>query len=300
MKIAFMGLGNMGAAMAANLIKGGHDVAVWNRSASKARPLIESGARLATTPADCARGCEVAISMLADDAALEAVVDGEDGLMAGLAAGCLHISMSTIAVATAERLTGTHRSHGLRFMCAPVFGRPEAAAAGKLFILAAGEAGDIAAADPLFAVMGQRVFNLGSTPSAANLVKLCGNFMILSAIESLAEAMTLADKGGVPKATLLEVLTGSLFNAPVYHNYGKALVEDRFRPAGFAAPLGLKDMRLAGQAADTLRVPMPLLSLLRDHLLQTIAIEGEDIDWSGIGLTVAKNGGRIPVSPSGA
>jgi 3-hydroxyisobutyrate dehydrogenase-like beta-hydroxyacid dehydrogenase len=152
----------------------------------------------------------------------------------------------------------------------------------------------------LFDALGQRVFNLGSTPSAANLVKLCGNFMILSAIESLAEAMTLADKGGVPKATLLEVLTGSLFNAPVYHNYGKALVEDRFRPAGFAAPLGLKDMRLAGQAADTLRVPMPLLSLLRDHLLQTIAIEGEDIDWSGIGLTVAKNGGRSPLSPAGA
>jgi 3-hydroxyisobutyrate dehydrogenase-like beta-hydroxyacid dehydrogenase len=300
MKIAFIGLGNMGAAMAANLIKAGHELAVWNRSAAKARALIESGARLATTPADCARGSDVAISMLADDAALEAVVDGDDGLMAGLAAGALHISMSTIAVATAERLTGGHRARGLRFMCAPVFGRPEAAAAGKLFILAAGEAADIAGAGPLFDAMGQRVFNLGSTPSAANLVKLCGNFMILSAIESLAEAMTLADKGGVPKATLLEVLTGSLFNAPVYHNYGKALVEDRFRPAGFAAPLGLKDMRLAGQAADTLRVPMPLLSLLRDHLLQTIAIEGEDIDWSGIGLTVAKNGGRSPLSPAGA
>jgi 3-hydroxyisobutyrate dehydrogenase-like beta-hydroxyacid dehydrogenase len=300
MKIAFIGLGNMGAAMAANLIKAGHDIAVWNRSAAKARTLIESGARLATTPADCARGSEIAISMLADDAAVEAIVDGDAGLMAGLAAGALHISMSTIAVATAERLTGAHRARGLRFMCAPVFGRPEAAAAGKLFIVAAGESADIKAAEPLFAAMGRRVFTLGSTPSSANLVKLCGNFMILSAIESLAEAMTLAEKGGVPKATLLEVLTGSLFDAPVFHNYGKILVEDRFRPAGFAAPLGLKDMRLAGQAADALRVPMPLLSLLRDHLLQTIAIEGEDIDWSGIGLTVAKNGGLPAISRAGA
>jgi 3-hydroxyisobutyrate dehydrogenase-like beta-hydroxyacid dehydrogenase len=143
----------------------------------------------------------------------------------------------------------------------------------------------------LFDAIGQRVFNVGSLPSSANLVKLCGNFMILSAIETLAEAMTLAEKGGVPKATLLEVMTGSLFDAPVFHNYGRALVEGRFRPAGFAAPLGLKDMRLAGQSADSLRVPMPLLGVLRDHLLQTLANEGEEIDWSGIGLTIAKNGG---------
>jgi 3-hydroxyisobutyrate dehydrogenase-like beta-hydroxyacid dehydrogenase len=291
MKIAFIGLGNMGAAMAARLVAAGHDVAVWNRSATKARTLLESGARLATTPADCVHGTEVAISMLADDAALEAVVEGDAGLMAGLATGALHISMSTIAVATAERLTGAHRSRGQRFMCAPVFGRPEAAAAGKLFIVASGESADITVAEPLFAAMGSRVFTLGSTPSAANLVKLCGNFMILSAIEALAEAMTLAEKGGVPKAKLLEVLTGSLFDAPVFHNYGKMLVESRYKPAGFSAPLGLKDMRLAGQVADALRVPMPFLSVLRDHLLQTIAVEGEEIDWSGIGSTIAKNGG---------
>ena len=132
---------------------------------------------------------------------------------------------------------------------------------------------------------------MGDKPSAASLTKLCGNFMILSAIESMAEAMTLAEKGGVPKAQLLEVLTGSLFDAPVFHNYGKLLAEARFRPAGFAAPLGLKDLRLAAQSAETLCVPMPLLGILRDHLLQTIAIEGSDIDWSAIGLTVAKNGG---------
>jgi 3-hydroxyisobutyrate dehydrogenase-like beta-hydroxyacid dehydrogenase len=172
-----------------------------------------------------------------------------------------------------------------------VFGRPEAAAARKLYIVAGGEPADVAEAGPLFDAVGQRTFVVGTVPSSASLVKLCGNFMILSAIEALAEAMTLAERGGVAKAQLLEVLTGSLFDSPIYHNYGRLLVQGRYRPAGFAAPLGLKDMRLAGQSAEALRVPMPLLGVLRDHLLQTIAVEGEDIDWSGIALTVAKNGG---------
>jgi 3-hydroxyisobutyrate dehydrogenase-like beta-hydroxyacid dehydrogenase len=291
MRIGFIGLGNMGAAIAANLLKARHEVTVWNRSSAKARSLVEAGAVLAGTPKEAASGKAAVITMLADDSALDAVLNGEAGLIAGLDKGALHVSMSTIAVATADRLTAEHHSRGQRFMCAPVFGRPEAAAAGKLFIVAAGDPADVELADPLFRAAGQRVFCVGRKPSAANLVKLCGNFMILSAIESMAEAMTLAEKGGVPKAQLLEVLTGTLFDAPVFHNYGKSLVDGRFRPAGFAAPLGLKDMRLAGQSAEALHVPMPLLGLLRDHLLQTIAVEGEDIDWSGIGLTVAKNGG---------
>jgi 3-hydroxyisobutyrate dehydrogenase-like beta-hydroxyacid dehydrogenase len=135
------------------------------------------------------------------------------------------------------------------------------------------------------------VFYIGEKPSSANLVKLCGNFTILGAIETFAEAMTLAQRGGVPKKQFLEIMTGSLFDTPVYRNYGAALAEARFKPAGFAAPLGLKDMRLLGQSAETLRVPMPVLNVLRDHLLQTIGSEGEDIDWSGIGHTIAKNGG---------
>jgi 3-hydroxyisobutyrate dehydrogenase-like beta-hydroxyacid dehydrogenase len=291
MKIGFIGLGNMGAAMAANLVRARHDVVVWNRSPARAKPLTEAGAALAASPKAAAAGREAVISMLADDAALDSVVSGDDGLVAGMDKGTLHISMSTIAVATADQLTTLHRSHGQRFLCAPVFGRPEAAAAAKLFIAAAGDRADLDAAKPIFEAISQRVFEIGSTPSGANLVKLCGNFMILSSIEALAEAMTLGAKGGVPKAKLLEVLTGSLFDAPIYKTYGSILAEERFKPAGFAAPLGLKDMRLAGQSAEKLRVPMPLLSLLRDHLLQTIAVEGEDIDWSGIARTVARNGG---------
>jgi 3-hydroxyisobutyrate dehydrogenase-like beta-hydroxyacid dehydrogenase len=291
MKIGILGLGKMGAGIAANLIKAGHDTLVWNRSAAKADPLLGLGARLAVTPRQCATGRDVVITMLADDAALQAVIYGEEGLLAGLGAQGLHVSMSTIAVATAEQLEEDHAAHGQRFISTPVFGRPEAAAAAKLFVVAAGADADLETAAPILAAISQRVFKLGAHPAAANLVKLCGNFMILAAVEAMGEAMTLAAKGGVQRSQLLEVLTGSLFDVPLYRNYGAMLAEQRFMPAGFAAPLGLKDMRLAAQAADTLHVPMPLLGVLRDHLLQTIAVEGEDIDWSGIGRTIAKNAG---------
>jgi 3-hydroxyisobutyrate dehydrogenase-like beta-hydroxyacid dehydrogenase len=291
MKIGFIGLGNMGAGIAANLVRARHDVTVWNRTATKAHALVDAGAALAPNPAKLASDRDVVITMLADDAALEHVLSGANGLLEGLKPGAMHISMSTISVSAAERIAGLHHSRGQRFLSAPVFGRPEAAEAAKLFIVVGGAQADFQSANPLFGSIGQRVFYIGESPSAANLVKLCGNFMILGAIEAMAEAMTLAQKGGVAKKQLLEVLTGTLFDAPVYRNYGTTLLEERFKPPGFAAPLGLKDMRLVGQSAEALRVPMPLLNVLRDHLLQTIGVEGEDIDWSGIGRTIAKNGG---------
>jgi 3-hydroxyisobutyrate dehydrogenase-like beta-hydroxyacid dehydrogenase len=291
MKIGVLGLGKMGLGIASNLIKAGHEVVVWNRSAEKAAPLVQLGASVAATPREAADAREVLITMLADDAALQSVAHGKDGFVTGLKENALHISMSTIATATAETLKQDHAAHRQRFISAPVFGRPEAAAAAKLFILAAGEESDLQTAAPVFAAIGQRVFKLGTNPQAANLVKLCGNFVILAAIEAMAEAMTLAEKGGVQRGQLLEVLTGSLFDAPPYRNYGAMLADKKYTPAGFAAPLGLKDMRLAAQAADTLRVPMPLLGILRDHLLQTIAVDGEDIDWSAIGRTIDTNAG---------
>ena len=291
MKIGFLGLGQMGSGMAANLLRAGHEMVVWNRSPQKAQPLVAKGAVLARTARDAASGRDVIMSMLADDAALEQVLLGNDGVFEGLPRGALHISASTIAVATADRVAALHAARGLRFLSAPVFGRPEAAAAAKLFIVAAGAQSDYTAASALFPAISQKAFYIGEKPSAANLVKLCGNFTILAAIEAFAEAMTLAQKGGVPKKQFLEVMTGSLFDTPVYRNYGAALADERFKPAGFAAPLGLKDMRLVGQSAEALRVPMPVLNVLRDHLLQTIDAEGEDIDWSAIGHIVAKNGG---------
>jgi 3-hydroxyisobutyrate dehydrogenase-like beta-hydroxyacid dehydrogenase len=288
MRIGFIGLGNMGANIAANLLRAGHEAAVWNRSAEKARALVTAGAK---SPKGAAADRDIVFTMLADDSALDAVLAGEQGLLAGLRPGALHVSMSTIAVATAERIAATHLALGQHFACAPVFGRPAAAAAAKLFVLAAGDPADLQTVKPLLGVISQRVFYLGKTPSAASLVKLCGNFMILSAIEAMGEAMALAEKGGVAKQQLLEILTGTLFDAPVYHTYGAILAEERFKPAGFAAPLGLKDMRLAAQSAEALRVPMPLLGVLRNHLLQVIAQEGEDVDWSAIAQAINKNAG---------
>jgi 3-hydroxyisobutyrate dehydrogenase-like beta-hydroxyacid dehydrogenase len=228
------------------------------------------------------------MTMLADDHALEAVVYGDGGI---LAAPALHVSHSTISVPLAERLA---RDHGVRsgFVSAPVFGRPAAAQAAKLFVVTAGQPDLVARCEPLFAAIGQRSFHVGDSPSAANLVKLGGNFMIMAAVEAMAEAMTLVEAGGVERRAMLEVLTGTLFNAPIYHTYGELLVEERFRPAGFAAPLGLKDMNLADSAATASRVPMPLLGVVRDHLRAAIATEGEDIDWSSVALAVRKAAGR--------
>lgn len=291
MHIGFVGLGQMGAPIAGNILKAGFGLALWNRSVDKAAPLVAAGATLADSPRALAGGCDIVLSILADDRALDAVLDGEDGLLAGLAPGALHISMSTIAVATAEAASARHAARGQHFLSAPVFGRPDAAAAGKLAVVVAGDAADIDRAEPVLRAIGQKLFRVGEHPPVANLIKLCGNFMLMAAVEAMAEAMTLAEKGGAGGATLLDVMTNTLFDSPAYRNYGPMLAERRFRPAGFPAGLGLKDMRLVGAAAEDSRVPMPLLSLLRDRLVETIAKEGEDIDWSGIGLTVAKNAG---------
>jgi 3-hydroxyisobutyrate dehydrogenase-like beta-hydroxyacid dehydrogenase len=233
----------------------------------------------------------VVLTMLSDDGALEAVTHGDEGVLAGLPSGGLHVSMSTISLALSDRLAEDHAQRGQAYVSAPVFGRPPAAEAAKLFIAAAGAEGDIARAQPLFDALGQRTFVVGDRPSAANIVKLAGNFMIMSTIETLAQAMTVAGKAGVEKGAFLEVMTSTLFSAPVYRTYGDILVSGAYRPAGFAAPLGLKDMRLVGQAAETLRAPMPFLGVIRDHLLQIIAAEGEDIDWSAAGLAVERNAG---------
>ncbi len=289
MDMGFIGLGNMGAAIAGNLVARGHALRVWNRTAGKADALVAAGATAAATPGDTA-ACGLVVSMLADDAAVEQVVLGEAGILA-IAPRALHVSLSTIGIATADRLASAHADAGGAFVSAPVFGRPDAAAAAKLFVVAAGAPGDVARARPLLDAIGQQSFVVGETPSAANLVKLCGNYLIMTVIGTLGEAMALADKGGVGKAKLLEVLTGTLFGAPIYRNYGAMIRDGSYRPAGFAAPLGLKDMKLVAGAAEALRVPMPVLGLLREQLIATIAQEGEDIDWAGVAGTIAKAAG---------
>jgi 3-hydroxyisobutyrate dehydrogenase-like beta-hydroxyacid dehydrogenase len=287
MKVGFIGLGQMGHAIAANLLKAGHELTVWNRTPEKAKDLVERGARSAESPRDAADG-DVVMTMLADDHAVETVVYGDGGI---LAAPALHVSHSTISVPLAERLARDHSGQA-GFVSAPVFGRPAAAQAAKLFVVTAGQPDLIARCEPLFAAIGQRSCHVGDRPPAANLVKLGGNFMIMATVEAMAEAMTLVEAGGVERRAMLDVLTGTLFNAPIYHTYGELLVEDRFRPAGFAAQLGLKDMNLADSAATASRVPMPVLGVVRDHLRAAIATEGEDIDWAGVALAVRKAAGR--------
>ncbi len=290
MKIGFIGLGNMGAAMAANLIKSGKDVTVYNRTASKSEPLVALGAHAATTVKEACRG-DVVLTMMADDHAVEEAALGTQGIVASLAKGALHISCSTISVALSERLTESHAKAGQRYIAAPVFGRPEAAAAKMLFIATAGPNDAIETAQPLLDAMGQKTFVLGSKPSSANLVKLSGNFLIAVVIESLGEAVALVTKGGVDRHAYLDLLTSTLFNAPVYKVYGNLIANEKFEPAGFAAPLGFKDVRLALAAAEDLRVPLPLGSLLRDRFLRLLAEGGDQLDWSAISMLAAKDAG---------
>jgi 3-hydroxyisobutyrate dehydrogenase-like beta-hydroxyacid dehydrogenase len=295
MQVGFVGLGQMGIGMAASLLKAGHEVTVYNRTAAKAQPLAAQGARVAAQVADACRG-EAVITMLADDAALESVAFGERGIVASLGQRSTHISMSTISVALAERLTAAHTGARQRFVSAPVFGRPEAAAAAKLIVIAAGAPQALQFCQPLFDAMGQQTFTFGDKPSTANLVKLSGNFLIASVIESLGEAMALVSKGGVDPHQYLDLLTSTLFAAPVYRTYGNLIADRKFQPAGFAAPLGLKDVRLTLAAAEALRTPLPLGSLVRDRLLTLLARGGENLDWSAFSQIAAADAG-LPISP---
>lgn len=290
MKVGFIGLGQMGAGMAASLLRAGHTVTVYNRTAEKTRPLAERGARVAASVAE-ASAAPVVFTMLADDAALESVVFGEEGMLRHLARGALHVSSSTVSVALSQRLAREHAAAGQRYLAAPVFGRPEAAAAAKLFVVAAGDGAAIEEARPLFDAIGQRTFVVSADPSAANLVKLSGNFLLASVIEGLGEAMALVGKAGIDRRQYLDLLTSSLFDVPVYRNYGRLVAEKAFTPAGFAAPLGHKDIRLVLAAAETLRVPMPLASLLRDRFLTLLARGGEEHDWSAIGDLARQDAG---------
>jgi 3-hydroxyisobutyrate dehydrogenase-like beta-hydroxyacid dehydrogenase len=290
-RIGFIGLGRMGEAMAGRLLAAGHAVTVFNRTASKARPLEVQGARVAASVAEAARA-DVVITMLADDSAVERVALDRDGLVASLAEGAVHVSMSTIGISLADRLSAAHAAAGQRFVSAPVFGRPDAAAAARLYILTAGAPDAVAECLPLFEAMGQRVFPMGDVPRTANLVKLATNFLIMSVIESVGEAMALVGKQGVDRADYLEFLTSTLFDAPVYRTYGGLVAGGDFTNVGFAAPLGLKDVRLALAAGDELRVPMPLASLLRDRFLTLLAMGGEGLDWAAIGALAARDSGQ--------
>ena len=296
MRVGFIGLGQMGTGMAASLVAAGHQVTVYNRSQEKTDALKADGAQVARTVADACGG-DAVFTMLAHDEAVEAVVFGDDGILAALTPGAVHISSSTISTALSDRLTDAHTEAGQGFVAAPVFGRPDAARAAQLFVVAAGATSSIEAVSSLFDAIAQRTFTVSETPKAANLVKLSGNFLIASVIESMGEAIALVSKAGVDKHDYVDILTSTLFNAPVYKTYGALIAGEQFEPAGFTASLGQKDIRLALAAADELQVPLPIASLLRDRFLTLMAHGGENLDWSAVGTLAAWDAGAGSLKP---
>jgi 3-hydroxyisobutyrate dehydrogenase-like beta-hydroxyacid dehydrogenase len=291
MNTSFIGLGSMGLPMARNLLKSGHELAVYNRSRNRADELVEMGARVMASPREAASAADVLITMLADDAAVESVIFGRAGAIGGLGKGAVHVSMSTIGHVLSRRLAAEHRAQGQHYVSAPVFGRPEAAEAAKLWIVAAGAADQIARCRPLFEAMGQGTEIVGDDPAMANVLKLAGNFLLASAIEAMGEAFALVRKHGLEPKRFLEIVNGKLIRSPVYENYGTLIATERWEPAGFKLRHGLKDVRLALAAAEDVNAPMPLASLIRDQYLTAMARNWGDIDWAALARVVAVNAG---------
>ena len=281
----------MGLAMARLLLQAGHRLTVYNRTRSRVDQLKDLKPVVAETPAAAARGADVLITMLADDDSLEAVMLGPEGAVAVLPAGAIHISMSTISPALAARLAERHRAAGQVYVAAPVFGRPEAAAAKQLWIVAAGPADALTRCRPVLDALGQGVIVVGDDPPHANVIKLAGNFLLAAAIEAMGEAFALGRKYGIAPADLLDIVNGRLIRSPIYENYGKLIAEERYEPAGFKLKYGLKDIRLALGAAEQVAAPMPLASLIRDRYLAGIARGWGDVDWAALARIAAVDAG---------
>ncbi len=290
-KIGFVGLGAMGLPMATNLLASGFHLTVYNRTASKAEPLIAKGARRAERAGDVAHPGGIVVSMLADDASVKALVTGEDALAERIAPDGIHISMSTVSPATTRELAAYHAMRGSVMVAAPVFGRPIQAQAKQLRVCVSGPADAKAKVRPIIEAMGQEVFDFGDNPGAANVVKLAGNFMIAAALEAMGEAVAMMRKSGVDPAAALEMLVKTIFAAPVYQGYGPVIAHGVFTPAGFRLPLGLKDIDLVLQTAGVANAPMPMASLLRDRFISAIAKGRADLDWSAIALGAADDAG---------
>jgi 3-hydroxyisobutyrate dehydrogenase-like beta-hydroxyacid dehydrogenase len=283
-KVGFMGLGSMGLPMAQNILKGGFPLSVYNRTKEKASSIIEQGAKWASTPAALAAQCDVIISMVSNDAALNEIVEGPSGILSSSKKLSIHISMSTVSPELSDTLEKKHKENGIAYLSAPVTGRPERAQAGTLWIFLAGDSHAKKTATPILEEMSTKIFDLGEKPSQASLFKLCNNFMILGLIETMSEAATMLEKGGISTEKAAEVWGNSLFDAPIFHTYFPILCKRSYKEGGFALNLGLKDMRLLQHCADQAQVPMPLLSELQTKLLASMNLGREKYDWSAIAL----------------
>jgi len=287
MEIGFIGLGNLGAPIAENILQKNHRLSVYNRTASKAEPLVAKGATMCSSIKELAQKCDVVFSVVSDDAALSEITKTNDGIAQNLSKQGIHISMSTILPATATELTQVHKQFNNYYIAAPVMGRPEAARAGKLNFLVSGEPAMVEKIKPLLKQAGGAgIWEFGNETQAANVAKLCTNFLIASAIESLAEGINLAKKSGVESTAWISMITQTLFAAPVYINYSNILLQGMFQPAGFALKLGLKDVNLVTRQSDEVKAEMPIGKLLQQRLQECVENGLGDHDWTAIALAL--------------
>ena len=291
MKVAFIGLGRMGQAMARRLLAAGHDLVVWNRTPDRLGELLDMGATMADSVAQVATLGVPVITMLSDDDALAQVAHGPGGLIANLPAGGVHIAMGTHRSDTIRRLTAAHAEAGQILVAAPVLGRPTAVAAGQLGIIAAGPGDAIAQAQPLFDAIGRRTFPAGSDPASASLLKLTNNMVLACAIEVMGEAFSLVEKSGADPETLRDVLTEGVFSCPAYTGYSRAIVDRSWDTVGFTATLALKDVDLALATGAANGVPLPSAEVCRDRLSRAIADGDAGRDWIVMALAQARASG---------
>lgn len=288
LQISVLGLGQMGAPVARNLVARGFAVRVWNRDAAKTASV--PGAMPCATIAEAVAGTDVAITLLADDAALRAVTLGAGGVLDALPAGAVHLGMSTVSLAIVRELALAHAARGQQYIASPVFGRPDVAASAKLFVVPGGPAEVLERLAPVFAAIGQATFPM-ATPEQAALAKLAGNFMIAGTIEMLSEALAFGEKGGIDPEQLMRLFTGTVFGSPIVNRYGGLIARSEFEPAGFALRLGLKDVNLVLAASQQLGLPMPVASVVQQHLSSAVDLGRGDIDLAGVATVVREEAG---------
>lgn len=290
MDVGFIGLGHMGQGMARNLMRAGHRLKVWNRSPGPAEALEREGAQRAGAAAEAFDADAVFTMLSADDAVRQVVLEG--GALDRARQGAVHVVCAIISAGFSRTLEEVHAAAGVGYVAAPVLGRPDVAEAGQLNVLAAGAPAHLGKVAPLLEAIGKRVWPLGEEPHLAHVAKLACNFSLASAIETMAEAFALAEAHGLDPKALLEVFTGTLFAAPAYQTYGPMIVERRFEPANFKLTLGLKDVRLALDAGESVGVPLPFASVLRDNFVDAIGHGDGGKDWSAVAATALRRAGR--------
>ena len=291
MKVGFIGLGRMGQAMATRMLQAGHELAVFNRTPDKTKPLADVGAKVVNSIAAAATFGEVVFTMLTDDAAVESVALQKGGLLEALPKGGIHVCSGTHGVGIIRTLTAEHKEKGQILVTAPILGRPEQVMAGAVGVVAGGPPDAVKRCQPLFAAIGRRTFEAGSEPAAATAIKLANNFVLGCAIEAMGEGFALVRKYETAPEVFYEVMTDGLFSAPAYKVYGKIIVDQSYDKAGQMAVNGLKDANLALAAGDAVGVPLPSGQVWRDRLAAAVKRGEGEKDWAVMALEQARASG---------